>query len=174
MTRRLLSALTALDLAAVALGGAGRADAQCRLCAVPSTTSETDTAPPIKLEVETNLDFDRLILGGPGIGSAMLEPDGSSRTAGNVVSIGGRAMAGSVTVRGEPGRALRIGLPQSISLFGLTGGEVRIDAVRSDLPAAPRIGANGTLTFRFGGELHVSGDVDGAFRGDFSIDVEYL
>jgi hypothetical protein len=90
------------------------------------------------------------------------------------LTLGGRAMVGTVTVHGEPGRAIQVSLPRSISLYGWTGGEIRLDSIASDLPSLPRIGANGTLTFRFGGELHVSGDSDGRYRGEFQVDVDYL
>jgi hypothetical protein len=150
------------------------AAAQCRLCAAPSTSASADSEVPVRLEVDTSLDFDRLVLAGTGAGTASLAPDGTRQTSGTVVSIGGRAMAGTVTVRGEPGRSVRIGLPSSITLFGTSGGQVRIDSIRSDLGALPRIGSNGILTVRFGGELHVDGTLDGDFRGDFAVDVDYL
>ena len=40
--------------------------------------------------------------------------------------------------------------------------------------ALPVIGTDGELSFRFGGMLKVDGDLDGAFRGDVDILVEYL
>lgn len=163
-------------LALMLLVGAGAPApslAQCRLCATPTTTT-AETAVPVKLEVETNLDFDRLVLSGNGPGTALIAPDGMHQASGSILSIGGRAMAGTVTVRGEPGRNVRIDLPRSITLYGASGGQVRLDSIRSDLPSLPRIGANGVLTFRFGGELHVSGAADGRFRGDFQVDVDYL
>lgn len=172
MIARILPWLIALPLA---LGGfASPLGAQCRLCATPTTGPQEESAAPVKLEVETSLDFDRLVLAGSGAGAATLAPDGTRQTSGTVVSIGGRAMAGTITVRGEPGRAIRVGLPQSISLFGTSGGELRIGSIRSDMSAMPHIGSNGTLTIHFGGELRVDGTLDGNFRGDFSVDVDYL
>ena len=38
----------------------------------------------------------------------------------------------------------------------------------------PRLDGDGRLSFRFGGVLQVSGDLDGEFRGDVPIDVDYL
>jgi hypothetical protein len=38
----------------------------------------------------------------------------------------------------------------------------------------PRLDSAGTLQFRFGGKLQLSGDVDGEFRGDIAITVDYL
>lgn len=150
------------------------APAQCRLCTAPTTAPEVDSAIPVKLEVQSSLDFDRLVFAGNGSGSALLSADGTRRTSGAILTMGGRAMVGSVTVRGEPGRNVRVSLPPSITLFGTSGGQVRIDSIRSDLASLPRIGSNGVLTFRFGGELHVAGNVDGDFRGDFQVDVDYL
>ena len=34
--------------------------------------------------------------------------------------------------------------------------------------------ADGTLRFRFGGVVRLIGDVDGEFRGDVPVDVEYF
>ena len=169
-----IAALVAVVGTVATLGFATPAQAQCQLCSTPPSTEAEDKTAPVKLEVETNLDFDRLIMAGTGAGSAVLGPDGSRSTSGAVISIGGRAMVGTVTVHGEPGRSVRVSLPLLITLNSPTGGQIRVDSIRSDLSSLPRIGSNGSLSFRFGGELHVSGGADGDFRGDFSVDVDYL
>jgi len=151
------------------------AAAQCRLCDAPTTIrSEQSVKGEIRLEVETSLNFDRLILVGQGEGSAVLRPDGSMSSGGTVTDISPRAMVGTVTVRGEPGRGLRIDLPRRIVLHSLSGGEVTFDDVSSDLPSLPRLDSAGSLTFRFGGRLRVSGDAEGDYRGDLPITAEYL
>jgi Domain of unknown function (DUF4402) len=170
-------ALVALALL-VAMGFAAPAlpqdvGAPCRLCDSPVPTDEKPAA-PISLDVEASLDFDRLILAGKGEGSAQLSPDGGRSVSGSITAIGARAMVGEATVRGEPGRIVRISLPDSIELYGLSGGTIRLESIRSDLASMPRLGADGRLSFRFGGILHVSGDLDGEFRGDVPIDVEYF
>lgn len=170
MVRSLLVAM--LGLAAFALSSP--VAAQCRLCTAPTSEPVADTAAPVALEIEANLDFDRIVLAGVGEGSATLRPDGSRQTSGTIVSIGGRAMVGSIVVRGEAGRAVRVSLPSHIALLGLNGSEIGIDQVTSDLPSSPRIASDGTLSFRIGGALHIVGDVDGDYRGDFSVDVDYL
>ena len=129
---------------------------------------------PVSLDVEASLDFDRLILIGKGEGSAQLSPDGGRSFTGSITAIGARAMVGEVTVRGEPGRIVRVSLPDSIELYGLAGGSIRLESIRSDLAPMPRLDADGRLSFRFGGILRVSGDLDGEFRGDVPIDVEYF
>jgi hypothetical protein len=170
-------------LAAVALLGAtglvAPAPAQdvavpCRLCSPVEGSANGKPAEPVQLAVEARLDFDQLILAGSGEGSAELSPDGSRIARGTVTSISARAMAGEVSIRGEPGREVRIELPGSIELFGFNGGSIRLDAIRSDLPPAPRLDSNGRLNFRFGGIVRVSGDTDGEFRGDVRVNVEYF
>lgn len=151
------------------------AAAQCRLCAAPSA-ERPDLAGPnaIRLEIETSLDFDRLVVLAPGEGSATLHPDGSRAVSGTIGAIGGRAMVGTAIIRGEPGRAVRIDLPRRIDLFSISGGRIAIEDVASDLPSVPRLDSAGVLSFRFGGRLHVSGDAEGDYRGDVPITVEYL
>lgn len=151
------------------------ARAQCRLCDTPST-SRTEEAGKgeVRLEVQTSLNFDRLILLGKGDGSAVLRPDGSGASAGTLADISPRAVVGTVTVHGEAGRTIRIDLPQRIVLHSLSGGQVTFDDVASDLPAIPRLDSAGKLTFRFGGRLRVSGDAEGDYRGDLPITAEYL
>jgi len=151
------------------------ASAQCRLCDTPTTIRDDQSAKgEVRLEVETSLNFDRLVLSGEGEGSAMLRPDGSSTIAGAVADMSPRAMVGTVTVRGEPGRAIRIDLPRRIVLHSLSGGEVTFDEIVSDLPSVPRLDPAGNLTFRFGGRLRLSGDAEGDYRGDLPITAEYL
>jgi hypothetical protein len=83
-------------------------------------------------------------------------------------------MVGEARVRGEPGRAVRIDMPSRIELHALSGATIRIDQVITDLPPVPRLDSAGNLSFRFGGRLKLSGNVDGDFRGELPITVEYL
>ena len=144
--------------------------APCQLCGADA--SETlDAAPvaPLRLQVETRLDFDKVVFDGAGSASLALSPDGVARLSGAATAAGARAMPGSVLIRGEPGRAVRVDLPGKVTLFGDGHGTISIDSLTTDLPAFPRIGADGTLSFRFGGDLRLSGDSDGAFRGTVDI-----
>jgi hypothetical protein len=164
--------LAASGIATVADAPAG---AQCRLCATPTTTPEAKTeGKPVELQIESSLNFDRLILSGGGQGTAVIRPDGSSSAQGALEDISARAMVGSATVHGEPGRAVRIELPRRIVLYSLSGGQITFDEVVSDLPSLPRLDSAGNLNFRFGGRLTISGDADGDYRGDLPITVEYL
>jgi len=69
---------------------------------------------------------------------------------------------------------VRVELPSQVMLFGAGTGSIRIDSLVTDLPSFPRIGDDGTLSFRFGGDLRMTGDSDGAYHGTIDITVEYL
>jgi hypothetical protein len=168
--------LLALVLAASAAAAAtpGPAGAQCRLCGKPTTAREEPADDgDVRIEIETSLNFDRLILFGDGQGAAVIRPDGSSSAEGVVSQLSPRAMVGTAVVHGIPGRAVRVELPRRIELYSLSGGKISFDDVTSDLPSLPRLDAAGSLTFRFGGRVQISGDADGEYRGDLPITVEY-
>lgn len=165
---------TLLAFAAGGLVAPATADAQCRLCESPAArTVDRPESEAVALEVETSLDFDRLVLLGAGEGTATLLPDGSRSVSGTVGAMSGRAMVGSVVVRGEPGRLLRVELPARIVMHSLSGGTITIEGITSTLPSAPRLDSSGTMAFRFGGRLRVSGDAEGDYRGDVPITVDY-
>ena len=168
--------LSPIALLAGAFAMPGAAPAQCRLCATPTTSPDQSSASmPIRLEVQARLDFDQIVLlDSSQSGTARIAPDGSSSTSGSIGALSGRAMVGSVIVRGEPGRLVRIEFPDVIQLYGLTGSSIRLRALTSDLPSAARLDSQGLLRFRFGGELDVSGNVEGDYRGDIAITIDYL
>ena len=160
-------------LACAAVGS--RASSQCRLCSTPTTSlDQAQASDKIALDVQTSLNFDQLVVDGGGSGSAVIRPDGSTQNVGAVTDISPRAMVGTVVLHGQPGRMIRVDLPNRIVLHSLSGGEISFDDVVSDLPSVPRLNSAGTLTFRFGGRLHVSGDAEGQYRGDLPITAEYL
>ncbi|MEO8454213.1 MAG: DUF4402 domain-containing protein [Sphingomicrobium sp.] len=168
--------LLALVLAAAAAAAATSwpAGAQCRLCGKPTTAHEDETGgDDIRLEIESSLNFDRLILVGEGQGGAVIRPDGSSGAEGAITNVSPRAMVGSAVIHGQPGRVVRVDLPRRIELYSLSGGRISFEDVSSDLPSLPRLDSTGNLTFRFGGRVRISGDADGQYRGDLPITVEY-
>ena len=176
-----LAMLVALFAAgfAVPVTWASRAVAQelsapCRLCAAGEAAADTQSDKPLKLEVQTRLEFDKVVFAGLGEGQFLLSPQGTAHLSGAAAASGARAMPGSVMIRGEPGRAVRIELPGRVMLFGEGGSTIHIDSIVTDLPDFPRIADDGTLSFRFGGDLRISGDSDGAYRGSVDIVVEYL
>jgi hypothetical protein len=174
-----MSARTALFglslVAAISLSAVPSARAQCRLCGTPTTSpDEVKADEQISVEIDAALDFDRLVVMGPGDGSATLRPDVTRLASGSVEAISGRAMVGEARVRGEPNRAVRIDMPSRIQLHSLNGATIGIDQVVTDLPGVPRLDSAGNLKFRFGGRLKLTGNVDGEFRGELPITVEYL
>lgn len=172
MVRAKLIALAVAASAATAI--APPAHAQCRLCDKPTTErDDAMSGDDVRLEVETSLNFDRLILFGQGNGAAVIRPDGSSAAEGSVTDVSPRAMVGTVVIHGQPGRTVRVELPRRIQLYSLGGGQITFDDVTSDLPSLPRLDSTGNLTFRFGGRLQVTGDAEGDYRGDLPITVEY-
>jgi len=149
--------------------------APCRLCSKGSDSPlNAQPATPLRLQVESRLDFDKVVFEGNGSALLALSPDGTARLSGAAAAAGARTMPGTVLVRGEPGRAVRVDLPHQVELFGAGTGSIRIDSLVTDLPSFPRIGEDGTLSFRFGGDLRLTGDSDGAYRGTIDITVEYL
>ena len=176
----MMGRVPALSMLAALLAGAfampAPAGAQCRLCATPTTAvASQSTSDAVRIEVQTRLDFDQLVvMDNAAPGTARLLPDGTASVSGSISALSGRAMVGSVIVRGEPGRLVRIGLPGSIALYGISGGSIRLDSLVTDLPSQPRLDSQGALQFRFGGALHVEGSVEGDYRGDVPITVDYL
>lgn len=159
----------------LALGGAPAVAAQCMLCAQDKSggaaTRQAET--PLRVEVETRLDMGRVAVGAMG-GDVEIDPvSGARRLRGDVVDLGGFALTGVVTVRGAPGAEVRVILPASVALEGGHGRTARVTGLVTDLSAAPCLGADGRLQFRFGGRLQVAGLDDGDYRGRIPVTVEY-
>lgn len=175
MTGRRNALVVGIAVLAAAFGVSNTAEAQCRLCEAPSTApTQAEDEVPLEISVDTDLDFDRLLLASTGNGSARLTPDGLRLASGSVASIGGRAVVANIVVRGGPGRAVSIDLPKRIQLRGIKGGSLIVDSIVSDLPRDPALDSSGKLQFRIGGELILQGDADGEYRGDVPVSVDYL
>lgn len=161
--------------AAALLAASAPAAAQCLLCPpAPNPPSNTRSEAPLAIEIASGLDFDRVAVTAPTGGSVAIDPTSRARTiTGGLAALGGLSMVGNVTVRGEPGRAVRIDLPDNVLLIAADGSSARISRFVTDLPAAPRLGPDGILRFAFGGRLDVSGDADGDYRGRIAITVDY-
>jgi Domain of unknown function (DUF4402) len=129
---------------------------------------------PIQVEIRTQLDFSRAASAGSGGGQISVDPTSGTRAfEGGVVDLGGSALAGSAIVRGEPGRAVRIDLPLSIRMTGSNGGAIEVSNLRTNLPPNPKLDSFGQLEFSFGGDLQISGNISGTFRGRIPVTAEY-
>lgn len=151
------------------------AAAQCLLCAQEKdgAAAARRAEVPLRVEVETQLDMGRVAVGAMG-GEVEIDPtSGARRVRGDVVDLGGFALTGVVTVRGEPGAEVRVILPASVDLEGGHGRTARVTGLVTDLSAAPRLGPDGRLIFRFGGRLQIAGLDDGDYRGRIPVTVEY-
>jgi hypothetical protein len=151
------------------------AAAQCLLCAPgkPGSAAAREAEVPLRVEVETRLDMGRIAVGAMG-GAVAVDPvSGTRRVSGDVVDLGGFALTGTVTVRGAPGAEVRVILPASVDLEGGHGRTARVTDLSTDLSAAPRLGPDGRLQFRFGGRLQIAGADDGDYRGRIPVTVEY-
>lgn len=160
---------------ALALAGAPAVSAQCLLCAPgkPISAAVRSAEVPLRIEVETRLDMGRIAVGTMG-GEVEIDPvSGARRLRGDVVDLGGFALTGIVTVRGEPGAEVRVILPTSVDLEGGHGRTARVTDLITDLSAAPQLGPDGRLRFRFGGRLQIAGVDDGDYRGRIAVTVEY-
>lgn len=163
-------------LAAGAIAGAPTlASAQCRLCPSPTTQlSEGSNADTIQLEVQARLDFDRLILLGGGDGAATLSPHGERSASGTIAALSASAMVGSVVIHGDANRPVRIELPRRIVMYSVSGGRIAVDSIETDLTGVPKLDSQGNLSFHFGGRIEITGEVEGQYRGDIPITVDYL
>jgi hypothetical protein len=165
-----------LFLAFALLAVSSPVSAQCLLCGADGASGASaarQAETPLRVEVETQLDFSRVAVGAMG-GAVELDPlSGARRLSGDVVDLGGFAVTGIVTVTGEPGAAVRVILPTSVDLEGDRGRSARVSGLVTNLSAAPRLGPDGRLQFRFGGRLQIAGLDDGDYRGRIPVTVEY-
>lgn len=152
----------------------GPAMAQCALCdPVPVRGDRDAPEQPIRIEVESALDFSRMALAGSA-GDASIDPvSGSRTTQGGLLGLGGMPFRGVAKVWGTPRRTIRVDLPRRVQLRSSSGAIVEIFDIRTDLPPAPMLGADGRLSFSFGGRLSVKGAVSGNFRGQIPITADY-
>lgn len=168
---------TGLGLAAVFGSVAVPASAQCLLCDAPDTSANGEAArpagKPLRISINTRLDFSRAAIASIGQGTIVVTPDGSRTVSGNLEDLGGMGVAGTVEVWGSPNRQLTIELPDAVELRAADGAVAKVTNFRTDLKRNPKLNVAGYLKFNFGAELHVSAGQSGQFRGRIPISVEY-
>jgi hypothetical protein len=145
-------------------------DAACKTCAMGE---DGETATELRIEIRTELNFSRATVSGQG-GKIRVDPQSGNRAVdGGVVDLGGMALAGTAIVHGSPGKMVRIELPSTVRMSNAHGGALTIHNLRTNLSAAPRLDNFGNLEFAFGGDLEVSGDAYGDYRGRIPITAQY-
>lgn len=168
------SPVIALLPAMAALAAAPSAGAQCRLCPPAGETAARQAERPLSIEVETGIDFSRVAVASAGGGRVEVDAaSGRRRVSGGLVDLGGMALSGSVRLSGEPGRGVRISLPERVMLTAPDGSVAELSDIVTDLPPMPRLGPDGRLRFAFGGQLQIKGQVSGNFRGRIPIVADY-
>jgi hypothetical protein len=167
---RILSAF----LAALLLASAPASAQQCQLCsAKPVDAAQAQPSRPIKIDIETALDFSLAAHTDLGQGSIRLDPLTGQRLFSGLIGVGGPALRGKVTITGEPFRRVRIDLPNTIRLNATMGAKADVTDLQSTLGPDPMIGADGQLIFWFGGKLSVLDDAAGEFHGRILISADY-
>ena len=151
------------------LGGMPPAAVSSQTCRLCSTAEET----PLSIDITTKLDFSRAALTGKGIGQIKVDPHSGSSMQGGIVALGGYAAAGTVMIKGTPGRIVSIDIPSTVRMTSEAGGVIQIVNFRTSLGPAPRLDATGQLIFSFGGDLVVTGNLSGKFRGRIPITAQY-
>lgn len=156
------------------------AQAQCRLCAdSPMSDSLSQTAAgkqeiPLQIEITANLDFSRMALIGGGGGMVSIDPmSGARQMSGSIANLGGMSLHGEGRLTGEPGRNVRVSLPERILLSAPDGSTAELEKLETNLPAMARLDPAGRLVFTFGGQLRLRGDANGQFRGRIAITADY-
>jgi hypothetical protein len=152
------------------------AAARCLLCAPQPDASNKKPAPrTIELEIETRMDFANigLVRAGSG-GSAQIDAATGLRSlSGALVDLGGMAVSGTVTIRGEPSEHVVVTFPPSILLYNSAGAAYPLGSFATTLKNNPKLGDDGTLSFTFGGVLQIDGSATGVFRGSVPVTAEY-
>jgi hypothetical protein len=148
---------------------------ECRLCSdhmvLDASQLRTETAPQV--DILSGLAFNRAAQNGKGNGKISVSTDGGSAVNGGLIDLGGSAVAGTAVIHGAPGRYVRIELPDKVEMKSATGGKIEISNLRTNLGISPQLDAAGQLSFSFGGDLHVAGDMSGKFRGRIAITAQY-
>lgn len=146
----------------------------CQLCsASPVDSAQAQPSRPIRIEIETALDFSTAAHTDIGQGSIQIDPLTGFRRFSGLVGVGGPALRGFVTITGEPFRRVRIELPRTIRLTATMGAKADVTDLQSTLGPDPMIGADGRLVFWFGGKLSVIDDAAGEFHGRIQISADY-
>lgn len=158
----------------------GNAQAQCRLCAAgpaPGTLSDARSDSPnipLQIEITANLDFSRMALLSGNGGVVSIDPvSGARQISGSIANLGGMALHGEGRLTGEPGRNVRVSLPERIQLSAADGSTAELEKLETNLPALARLDQAGRLVFAFGGRLRVRGHSSGQFRGRIAITADY-
>lgn len=147
----------------------------CQLCASQvQKPADADARRPLRITVDSNLDFSSLALISSQGGTAEVDShSGARRVSGGVLALGGAVLRGSVRISGEPFARVTVRLPLTLELRTAAGGSAFVSRIETDLSPDPTLDASGTLTFSFGGRISINEGVAGDFQGRFPVSVDY-
>jgi hypothetical protein len=165
----LISAMLAFGFS---LSGTTAVAQTCQLC-VPAPPGAKAPLRPLTVAIDTTLDFSTAAHTDRGAGSITIDAGTGRRQLIGLISLGGPALVGTVTITGEPFARVVVDLPNSIVLNSNLGAIADVTQIRSDLPPHPTIGQDGRLVFTFGGRLTVRDEAAGEFRGRIPITADY-
>jgi Domain of unknown function (DUF4402) len=152
---------------------AARAQTVCQLCSQQGPVIALPVR-PLQIEIDASLDFSTAAHSNSGEGSIEIDPrTGQRRVTGGLVALGGMALKGTVRLKGDPFRRVRISLPASIEMVSTLGAKADITSLTADVSTDPVLGRDGTLTFSFGGRMTVRGGAAGDFHGRIPITADY-
>lgn len=129
---------------------------------------------PLHIEITANLDFSRLAVLNRSGGEVSIDPVSGHRiVTGAVTDLGGMSLNGEGRLEGEPGRYVRVQLPESIVLSAPDGSTAEVVKLDTNLSQRAKLDREGRLKFSFGGKLRVRGNAGGQYRGRIAITAEY-
>jgi Domain of unknown function (DUF4402) len=147
----------------------------CQLCQPKDDKAASAVARRVlRIEIDSVLDFSSVAIRTQGSGAVEIDShSGTRRVSGGLIGLGGPALRGIVRVTGEPFARVQVRLPATLELRSVSGATARITQIETTLSPDPAIGANGELSFSFGGRMIVDGGEAGEFQGRFPISAEY-
>ncbi|WP_162249671.1 DUF4402 domain-containing protein [Altererythrobacter sp. Root672] len=166
--RLLFGAILALGCAVSAAAG----EDACATC-LELPRAERDEQ-PLRIEIESGLQFSRLALAGQEDGAAEIDPRTGAKRVVNMIDLGGISYQARATVRGQPLRPVRVELPARVLLRSPSGAEAELTHFVTDLPPVAMLDENGLLTFNFGARISSRAASGGDFRGRIEIHVDYF
>jgi hypothetical protein len=173
MIRRLITAAYIFSLVAAAPYPV-RAQLACQLCASGPAAPLPLPVRVLQIEINATLDFSTAAHSDSGEGSIEIDPrTGQRRVSGGLIGLGGMALRGTVRLKGDPLRHVRITLPANVTMQSTLGATAEIQKISADVSADPVLGLDGTLVFSFGGRMIVRGGAAGEFHGRIPITAEY-
>lgn len=180
MFGRVLSTLAAGALLALASAQAF-AQGTCTNCELPpgcrgASQGGTSKCTVVFLDVESGVDFGRLILLGGRVGHVAIDlQTGAKLVFGDLEDGGGIPVYGTALITGQPLRNVLVTMPTSVTLTDPSGAQGVMRDFKTDLSGLPRLDSVGQLRFNFTGTLYTDAAVlsGGSLRGRVPITVDY-